>query len=92
MKEEYKEYNSALNVLGLDCLRVRREKLAQKFDKKCLELPTMQDFFPRNQNDDYTFRTQEKYNVNFAYTKRYFKSSIPSLQRILNKNVQNGIQ
>ena len=87
LKEEYKEYKSALNVLGLDCLRVRREKLALKFAKKCLELPTMQDFFQRNKNDDYLFRNQEKYSVNFAYTKRYFKSSIPSLQRILNKNV-----
>ena len=78
LKEEYKEYKSALTVLGLDCLRVRREKLALKFAKKCLELPTMQDFFPRNQNDDYMFRNKEKYSVNFAYTKKCFKSSIPS--------------
>ena len=41
LKKEYTEYKSALTVLGLDCLRVRREKLALKFAKKCLELPTM---------------------------------------------------
>ena len=42
--------------------------------------------FPININRTKITRNSNKYKVNFAKTERYKKSSIPSLQRIVNEH------
>ena len=42
--------------------------------------------FPINLNNTKINRNPNKYKVNFAKTERYKKSSIPSLQRMLNQH------
>ena len=42
--------------------------------------------FPININRTKITRNSNKYKVNFAKTERYKKSSIPSLQRMLNEH------
>ena len=42
--------------------------------------------FPINLNNTKITRNPNKYKVNFAKTERYKKSSIPSLQRMLNQH------
>ena len=46
LKDEYKNYESALKSLNIDSLKDRREKLCVKFAKKCLKLENMKKLFP----------------------------------------------
>ena len=70
--------------MNLETLTERREKIALKFAKKCEKQPEMKDLFTENKDSPYNLRKQEKYNVNFAHTKRYYNSTVPTLQRMLN--------
>ena len=64
----------------------RREILSLKFAKNCLKNEKVKNFFPVNNKHDKNTRNQEKFKVRFARTKRYLNSTIPSLQRLLNKD------
>ena len=81
LQEDYESYNQALKSLNLETLFVRREKLCLRFAKKCLKNEKSKALFPINKNE----RNKEKYEVQFARTSRLMNSSIPQLQRLLNK-------
>ena len=85
MKEKYIDYTHALSVLKLENLKERRERLAIKFAETCLNIPELNSLFEENHQENYDFRNSEKYSVNFANSQRYYKSTIPTLQRMLNK-------
>ena len=70
LQNDYTSYQDALNTLALETLFDRRESLCLKFAKKGLKLAQFKDMFI----------------VNSARTERYLKSSIPSMQRMLNKH------
>ena len=84
LREQYVNYEQALSQLNLETLTERRDKIALKFAKKCEKQPEMRDLFTENKDSPYNLRKQEKYNVNFAHTKRYYNSTVPTLQRMLN--------
>ena len=86
LKEKYLSYEDALDILKLEPLHERREKLLLKFGKQCTTLEQTKDLFPLKQkNHAMHTRTSEKYEVAKANTKRYSDSTVPYIQRLLNK-------
>ena len=59
--------------------------LAERFAKKCAKSEKFNHLFPKNEKSGLNLRDPEEFHVNFASKKRLFKSSIPAMQRILNK-------
>ena len=86
LKDEYKSYENALNLLDLEPLFERREILCYNFAKKCLNNPKMKHFF-RLKNKEHQMKTRksEKFEVDMARTERLKKSPIIHMQKLLNK-------
>ena len=86
LNKPYENYYEALDLLGLESLKDRREHLCLKFAKKCLVNEKTENIFPltKKQHNMET-RKEEKFKVNFAKTERYRKSSIPYMQRLMNQ-------
>ena len=67
-----------------------------KFAKKGLRLSQFRNLFPVSKSDHIMEkRNQDKFVVNKAKTERYKRSTIPSMQRLLNKferNVQSAFK
>ena len=86
----YKTYNNALNVLEIDTLSNRREKICLEFAKKCTKHPKLKHMFPlNNKNHQMITRDEEKYMVQFANTARLQNSAVLYMQRLLNENERN---
>ena len=68
-------------------LNQRRKEMCLKFAKNCLKNEKVRSIFPVNNQSKRT-RNTEQYRVNFAKTKRYANSTVPSLQRLLNTDEQ----
>ena len=83
LKDEYINYDTALQACNLLTLHERREDLCATFAKKCTKNPKTADMFPLNDHA-YETRHPEKYLVTHANTNRLAKSSIPYMQRLLN--------
>ena len=79
LREEYDNYQHALEMSNLETLETRRKALCLKFAKKCSKSEHSQDLFPLNPNHHH-----EKYFVTFAKTDRLKDSAIPYMQRLLN--------
>ena len=90
--EDYCGFDSALDSCGLEKLSVRREAKCLKFGLKSLLHPTHSSMFPVNPqvltNPD-NARSSEHFLVNFSRTESYGDSTIPYIQKMLNKLVQN---
>ena len=84
LKSSYESYEKALEMLNMETLEKRREKLCLNFAKKCLKSERMKTIFPENEKSSMKTRNQERFRVNFANRERYKKSAIPYLQRMLN--------
>ena len=80
----YVDYATALEMSGLDTLYDRRTQRCLDFAKKSTKHLKNQRMFPKNEQQNHNVRNSEKYKVNFARTSRYFKSTIPYCQRLLN--------
>ena len=96
LKSNYESFEKALEILNMETLEKRREKLCLNFAKKSLKSETMKTIFPENEKSSMKTRNQERFIVNFANRERYKKSAIPYLQRMLNsceseqkKNIRN---
>ena len=87
LKENYENYEKALETLKLKSLSERRQMLALRFAQKCLNHDRFRDLFPLNDANVDT-RNSEKYVVKFASTDRLKESSIPAMQRLLNRNTK----
>ena len=86
LKDEYKDYKSALKLLAVDSLFERREKLSLKFAKKCLKNENFKKLFPhRKSSHVMEKRKTEKYLIGNINTESYKKSAIPSMLRLLNE-------
>ena len=87
LKERYKDYESALKDLNLESLSKRREMLCLKFAKKSLKLQNFKNMFPLNNKKLHIMkqRKEKKFYEKHAHTDRYKKSSIPFMQKLLNK-------
>ena len=84
LKDDYKDYSQALEELKLQSLSDRRQSLAKRFALKCANSDKFGAMFPLNQNSVET-RNTEKYVVKFAKSGRLQKSSIPAMQKLLNR-------
>ena len=86
LKNSYKDYESALEMLNLDTLNERRRKQCLKFAKDCLKHKQMKEMFPINErNNQIQTRHNEKFKMTKANTERYRQSAIPFFQRLLNE-------
>ena len=85
LKEKYKNYEHSLIQLNLDTLKQRRNFLNLKFAKSGIKYKKLDDLLPEQEKrDNIKTRNQEKYKVNFANTGRLKKSSIITMQNLLN--------
>ena len=85
LKDEYVNYQDALVQLNLESLSNRRQLLAKRFAIKSVKNEKFSDLFPTNENNAQT-RNNEKYKVKFAKTGRLQNSSIPAMQKLLNRD------
>ena len=86
LKEKYKSYDQALTKLNLDTLERRRQDLCLRFAKDGIKHNKLNDLFPTNQKEHYMkTRKHPKYKVDFANTERFRKSSIITMQNMLNE-------
>ena len=83
LKDDYETYKLALEKLNLQNLSERRQMLAHRFAQKCVKSDRFKGLFPVNENNH-----SEKFTVKFAHTDRLKDSSIPAMQRILNKSAK----
>ena len=80
LKDDYENYSQALKKLNLQNLSDRRQMLAYRFAVKCVKSDRFKDLFPLNDK-----RNSEKYAVKCAHTGRLMDSSLPAMQRLLNR-------
>ena len=86
------DYDTALEMTGLEKLVNRREKMCLSFAEKCLSHKKHKNMFPPKDFNEmvpkyghlHNVRQREKFIVNPAGTERYRMSTIPYLQRLLN--------
>ena len=84
--DQYPGYEVALEHCKLDTLKHRREKRSLNFGLKALKHPKHKLLFPLSTPDDHHLRQPEKFHVNFARTSTYKKSTVPYIQRLMNKH------
>ena len=83
LKDDYSDYEDALEQCSLSTLSDRRDDLCLSFAKNCVKNPKTKDMFPVNVQS-YNTRNPEKYFVTHANTGRLANSAIPYMQRLLN--------
>ena len=81
---KYNNYDEALEILNLENLHARREKLCINFAIKCTKNDQTKNMFPEQPKQRNT-KSANKYKVNFARTTKYLSSAIPQMQRLLNQ-------
>ena len=85
--EMYVSYEAALEMTGLQTLSLRRGKRCLDFSLKCIKHPKNKRIFPLNNREfGQAQHTKETFEVNFAKTGAYKKSTIPYCQRLLNEH------
>ena len=83
LKQRYKTYQNALNILNFD---ERREILCLNFAKRTSQHPKLKKMFPLNEkNHSMKTRKLEKYKVQVAHTERLKRSAIIFMQNLLNE-------
>ena len=86
LKEDYNNYSDALKCLNMDTLATRRKKLMEKFAIGCLTNEKTKKLFPLKQkNHRMDTRGKEKFKITKTKTERWKKSTVPAIQRLLNK-------
>ena len=83
--EMYIDYDSALQMCGLETLHTRRETRCLNFSLKSIKHSRNQRLFPvNNRIHGQGLPSKEVFEVNWARTEKYKKSAIPFCQRLLN--------
>ena len=91
--DNYKSYEDSLEVLKMDTLEKRRNKLTLSFAKSSLKLEKMKKLFPMNENNHGMVRRNvEKFKVIKAKTERFKSSAVVNIQRMLNHEEQESIK
>ena len=82
-------YEFACDLKGLPLLSLRRETRCLSFARRCLKTDEIAKHFPLTPDlPNIELRDREKFQVNKAKEEKYFKSTIPYCQRILNQASQ----
>ena len=89
MGKNYSNYKTGLKVLKLDTLEKRREMLCLRFAKNCTQNEKMKSLFPLN-NSKHIMKTRKhkKYKTNKQNTKRFKKSALPYMRKLLNNECE----
>jgi hypothetical protein len=86
LKEKYKSYDQALNVLDIETLDERREGLCRKFAIRSSKHEKTSKIFPINiKKHHMDTRNPEKFKVQFSRTDRLKNCSVIFMQNALNK-------
>ena len=86
--KDYNDYNDALKQLQLQSLEERREVISLRFVKNSLKNANFSKLFPlKKPKHVMNVRNPFKYHINKANTERYRRSTIPYLQRQLNREI-----
>ena len=88
LQDNYISYKAALEMTGLSSLGDQRAAHLLSFSRRASKHPVHGPrMFPPNPNllDNHNIRNREKFQVNFSRGAAYFKSTIPTAQRLLNK-------
>ena len=85
----YDGYTTACDLLGLETLDTRREKLCLNFGLKAIKNKKHQDMFPRDERvpGPRLQTDQLQFLVPLARTARYEKSPIPYIATLLNEHL-----
>ena len=86
LSRAYTNYEAVLHSLCIQRLYVRREKIWLTFAQKCAKSHKHKYMFPLNPNPRCNMRHTKTYMEPQCKTARYFKSAVPYLARLLNKN------
>ena len=86
----YDSYSQTLKYLNIETLFERREKLCLRFAKRSLNVDNFKHLFPMYRRNDHDMKTRHspKYEQAKTSSNRYKISTIPHLQRMLNKEIQ----
>ena len=88
LQENYSSYAEALDLLNMESLYDRRQKLCLKFAQKCTKTRQVKDMFPiKPSGYSLETRAREQYHVTMAKTDRLKDSAVPFMQRLLNDQV-----
>ena len=87
---EYVCYESALTILKLERLDLRRTRLCYTFALKCTKSTKHAAMFPLNKTPIHNTRHPKKYLEPTCNTSRYYNSSIPYMTRLLNNPARLG--
>ena len=82
LSENYVSYDAALEMCNLERLSIRRDKRLLNFALKCTKSDFNKKMFPKNKN----IHNKDVYEVNFARTESYRKSTIIQCQNLLNSH------
>ena len=82
----YHSYKVALQQTKLERLDLRREKLCYKFALKCTKNPRHSEMFPLNPHIRKNMRKPKLYKEFNCKTIRFYKSAVPYMTWLLNKN------
>ena len=83
----YVDYDSALEMCGLQKLHTRREHRSLQFALQILRRKNTQDIFPLNPSTDtQNMHNTEKFKANKCHTESYRKSTLPYIQCRLNNH------
>ena len=81
--KSFNDYNECLDEIEEDTLAFRRDKLCVNFAKSCLMDPKFSEWFPQG----ISTRSKTNYMVPEARTKRYDRSAIPHIAKLLNSQI-----
>ena len=84
--KNYKSYENALRILGMEKLKDRRENICLKFAQKSLKSKKFSSWFVPDTKSVNTRRKLTKVKGVKTRTARFEKSALPFLSSILNKN------
>ena len=86
--EDYKSYNCALKMSGLDKLTDRRRKICLTFAKKALKHSKFSNWFKQNRKTTNTRQKVPKFCRVYSNTRRFERSPISNLTELLNAHFE----
>ena len=89
LKQNYMTYHHALEYLNMQTLEDRRVFLLKKFTLKNMNNKYFSEYFKYNKKThDMRTRKSYKYEMLKNNTERYKKSTIPAMQRLINRKLR----
>ena len=81
----YTSYDAGLGLANIERIDARRDIINLKFAKKCVLNPRHSHMCPTNPNQTPNSRHPKPFKEHRCKTTRFYKSSIPSMARLLNQ-------